>query len=84
VGLTRCRFDYNNRTRVLSWLEKHVQENCHESSERYNMSTISQFIEWRSRDLESWIMRITGTPPRGYVEIKDEKFAVLFILKWSP
>jgi hypothetical protein len=48
------------------------------------MSTISQFIEWRSRDLESWIMRITGTPPKGYVEIKDEKFAVMFILKWSP
>jgi len=47
------------------------------------MSTISQFIEWRSQDLESWIMRVTGLPPRGHAEIKDKKLASMFALKWS-
>jgi hypothetical protein len=47
------------------------------------MSTISQFIEWRSQDLESWIMRVAGLPPRGHAEIKDKKLASMFALKWS-
>jgi hypothetical protein len=28
-------------------------------------------------------MRIAGTPAQGYVEIKDEKHAVMFALTWS-
>ena len=81
--MTRCQFDQKNRVQVLKWLEENIQENCHENSKRYNMSTISQFIEWRSQDLETWVMRIAGTPARGYVEIKDEKHAVMFVLTWS-
>jgi len=81
--MTRCRFDYNHRVQVLKWLEENIQENFHKDSSRYNMSTISQFIEWRSQDLESWVMRVAGTPPRGYVEIIDEKLAAMFVLKFT-
>jgi hypothetical protein len=81
--MTRCRFDQTDRISVLSWLEENIQENYHKDGSRYNMSTISQFIEWRSRDLESWTMRVSGSPPTGYVEIKNEKDAIMFALKWS-
>jgi hypothetical protein len=81
--MTRCQFDQKDRDQVLKWLEENIQENYHKDSSRYNMSTISQFIEWRSRDTESWNMRIAGTPPAGYVDIKDDKFAALFMLRWA-
>ena len=81
--MTRCQFNYTDRDRVLKWLEQNVQENYHKDSSRFNMSTVSQFIEWRSQDSQSWIMRISGTPPRGHVEIKDQKHAAMFLLKWS-
>jgi hypothetical protein len=80
--MTRCRFNYKDHDQVLKWLEQNVQENYHKDSERYNMSTISQFIEWRSQDLESWVMRVAGTPPQGQVEIIDEKLAAMFALRW--
>jgi hypothetical protein len=80
--MTRCRFDYNHRVQVLKWLEQNIQQNYHKDGSRYNMSTISQFIEWRSQDLESWVMRVAGTPPRGHVEIIDEKLAAMFALRW--
>jgi hypothetical protein len=80
--MTRCRFNYTDRDRVLKWLEENIQENYHKDSSRYNMSTISQFIEWRSQDLESWVMRVAGTPPLGHVEIMDEKLAAMFALRW--
>ena len=80
--MTRCRFDPDHRVQVLKWLEENIQENYNKDSSRYNMSTISQFIEWRSQDLESWIMRVAGTPPRGHVEIMDEKLAAMFALRW--
>lgn len=80
--MTRCRFNPNHRVQVLEWLEQNIQENYHKDSSRYNMSTISQFIEWRSQDLESWVMRVAGTPPRGHVEIKDKKLAAMFALRW--
>ena len=80
--MTRCRFDPDHRVQVLKWLEENIQENYHKDSSRYNMSTISQFIEWRSQDLESWVMRVAGTPPQGQVEIKDKRLATVFALKW--
>ena len=81
--MTRCQFDQKDRDQVLKWLEENIQENYHKDSSRYNMSTISQFIEWRSQDLESWIMRVAGASPRGHAEIKDKKLASMFALKWS-
>jgi hypothetical protein len=80
--MTRCRFDPDHRVQVLKWLEQNVQENYNKDGSRYNMSTISQFIEWRSQDLESWVMRVAGTPPSGQVEIIDEKLAAMFALRW--
>lgn len=81
--MTCCQFNQKDSAQVLKWLEENVQQNYHKNSERFNMSTVSQFIEWRSQDLESWIMRVQGTPPRGTVEIKDEKLALLFLLRWQ-
>ena len=81
--MTQCRFDYKDRVQVLTWLEENIQENYHKDGSRYGMSTISQFIEWRSQDSQSWVMRIVGTPPAGYVEIKDNKLAALFMLRWA-
>lgn len=80
--MTRCRFNPDHRVQVLKWLEENIQENYHKDSSRYNMSTISQFIEWRSQDSESWIMRVAGTPPSGHVEIMDKKLAAMFALRW--
>ena len=80
--MTRCQFNPDHRVQVLKWLEENIQENYHKDSSRYNMSTISQFIEWRSQDLESWVMRVAGTPPRGHVEIMDEGLATVFALRW--
>jgi hypothetical protein len=82
VGMTRCQFNPDHRVQVLKWLEENIQENYNKDSSRYNMSTISQFIEWRSQDLESWVMRVAGTPPKGQVEIMDEKLAAMFALRW--
>ena len=81
--MTRCRFNYTDRDQVLKWLEQNVQENYHKDSSRFNMSTVSQFIEWRSQDSQSWIMRIAGSPPAGHVEIMDKRHAAMFLLKWS-
>ena len=81
--MTRCRFNPDHRVQVLKWLEENIQENYHKDSSRYNMSTIGQFIEWRSQDSESWVMRVAGTPPSGHVVIMDEKLAAMFALRWS-
>ena len=47
------------------------------------MRTVSQFIEWRSKDKESWILRIAGNPPKVFVEIKDEEKEIMFLLIWQ-
>ena len=54
--MINCKFDPKYRNEVLDWLEENIQENFHKDGRRYNMSSISQFIEWRSKDLETWIM----------------------------
>lgn len=68
---------------MMEWLEKNIQENFHSDRQRYNMSTVGHFIEWRSKDRESWILRIAGNPPKIYVEIKDEQKELLFLLAWQ-
>jgi hypothetical protein len=47
------------------------------------MSSVGQFIEWRSKDKESWILRIVGNPPKCLVEILDEEKEILFLLSWQ-
>lgn len=73
----------NNYMGMMRWLEKNIQENFHSDGSRYNMSSISQFIEWRSKDKESWVLRIAGNPPKTYVEIKDEQKEILFLLRFQ-
>ena len=71
---------YNKKDEVIKWLEENIQENYSEDGSRYNMSSVAQFVEWRSKDLESWIVHIAGFPPKLYVEIKDEHKEILFLL----
>lgn len=68
---------------MLEWLNEHIQENYHSDGQKYNSSSVSQFVEWRSKDLESWVLRVAGNPPKVYVEIKDEQKEILFLLAWQ-
>lgn len=73
----------NKITDLMAWLSENVQIDFHENGSKYNSSSVSQFVEWRSKDRESWILRVAGNPPRIYVEIKDEEMEVLFLLRWG-
>lgn len=75
---------YKRYKEMLLWLEENVQPNYHNKTrDQFASSSVSQFIEWRSADKESWILRIAGNPPKVYVEIKDEQKEILFLLIWN-
>lgn len=74
------RYDYRG---MLDWLSENIQENYHSDGNKYNSSSISQFVEWRSKDLESWVLRVASQPPKIYVEIIDEEKEILFLLAWQ-
>ena len=78
----RHKMPTNRYREMLSWLEENIQENFNSDRQRYNMSTVGHFIEWRSKDRESWILRIAGNPPKTYVEIIDEQKEIMFLLTW--
>lgn len=67
---------------MLEWLEENIQENFHSDRQKYTSSSVSQFIEWRSKDGISWVLRIAGNPPKTYVEILDEQKEIMFLLTW--
>jgi len=73
----------NKVSEIVTWLSENIQIDFHNNGLKYNSSSVSQFVEWRSRDCESWILRVVGNPPRIYVEIKDEEYEVLFLLRWG-
>lgn len=79
----RHTMPYQRYKEMLTWLEENVQPNYHKTRDQYASSSVSQFIEWRSVDKESWILRIAGNPAKVYVEIKDPKKEVLFLLVWQ-
>ena len=81
--MRRHRILYSNYKEALKWLEENVQENYNEDGGKYTMSTVSQLIEWRSKDKESWILRIADNPPKVFVEIKDEEKEIMFLLRWQ-
>jgi hypothetical protein len=68
---------------MLQWLCDNIQENFYENNAKYNSSSVGQFVEWRSKDRESWVLRIVGTPPKCLVEILDEEKEILFLLTWQ-
>lgn len=68
---------------MLEWLSENIQENIHSDGSKYNSSSVSQFVEWRSKDLESWVLRIVGNIPKIYVEIMDEEKEILFLLRFQ-
>lgn len=76
-------YHVNKVSDLITWLSDNVHKNFHDDGSKYNSSSVSQFVEWRSKDHESWILRIAGNPPRIYVEIKDEEMEVLFLLRWG-
>ena len=73
----------NSYMGMLKWLEENIQENFHNDGSKYNSSSVSQFVEWRSKDCKSWVLRLAGNPPRVYVEIEDEQKEILFLLAWQ-
>lgn len=68
---------------MLQWLEDNIQKNFYEHGKKYNSSSISQFVEWRSKDTESWILRVAGNPPKIYVQILEEEKEILFLLRFQ-
>ena len=68
---------------MLQWLRDNIQENYYDDGRRYNSSSVGQFVEWRSKDTDSWVFRIVGNPPRCLIEIKDEQKEILFLLAWQ-
>ena len=81
--MRRHQFPYSqNQKPMLEWLCKNVQENYYSDGSKYNSSSVSQFVEWRSKDFESWILRVAGSPPKIYVEILDEEKEILFLLRF--
>lgn len=82
-AVRRHTLPYNNYKEILQWLCDHVQENYHSDGSKYNSSSVSQFVEWRSKDKESWVFRVAGNPPKTYVEIKNEEKEILFLLTWQ-
>lgn len=81
--IRRHTFPTTQYKEMLKWLEENIQENFHKDGEKYNSSTTSQFVEWRSKDKLSWVLRVAGNPPRCYVEIKDDQKEILFLLRWQ-
>lgn len=82
--IRRHQFSYSNNYKVmLQWLEENIQENFHKDGTKYTSSSVSQFIEWRSKDRESWVLRIVGNSPKIYVEIMDEEKEILFLLRFQ-
>ena len=83
-AVRRHEFPYSyGHQQLLDWLIENIQENYHSDGKKFNSSSVSQFVEWRSKDMESWILRIAKQPPRIYVEIIDEEKEILFLLRWQ-
>jgi hypothetical protein len=81
--MRRHQLPYKHHKEMLRWLEDNVQPNRNKNGDKHASSSVSQFIEWRSLDLKSWIFRVAGNPPKCYVEIADEQKELLFLLRWS-
>ena len=76
--------DYSKHKEILQWLHDNVQENYNPGMEKYASSSVSRFVEWRSKDFSSWKLRVHGMlPPKLDVWINDPKMEMLFLLKWS-
>lgn len=76
-------FPLDQHKAILEWLIVNIQENYHKDGSKYTGSATSMYIEYRSKDKLSWIMRLAGNPPSCSVEIKDEKLEFLFLLRWK-
>jgi|688.fasta_scaffold2303595_2 hypothetical protein len=83
-SVRRHQFPYSYNYRLmLEWLAENIQENYNSDGSKYNSSSVSQFVEWRSKDCNSWLLRVAGNPPKIYVEIIDEEKEILFLLRFQ-
>lgn len=73
---------HTSHTQIRKWLEENIQENLHADSRYYNMSSISQFVEWRSKDKETWVLRISGFKPKMTIGFKDPNHEERFMFEW--
>lgn len=80
--MIEVNYQYQKIRDIVAWLDSNIQENSKPSLLRHGGSTIARYVEWRSMDNESWIVRVSGQPPKITVEIKDDEMKMLFILRW--
>ena len=73
----------SNIGEMLAWLDENVHPAFYDDGKKYNSSTTGMFIEWVSKDKESWQLRISGIPPKISVNISDPKVETLFWLRFK-
>ena len=61
---------YKRYKEMLVWLEENVQPNYHSNRDQFASSSVSQFIEWRSVDKESWVGKNNTAHP--YTNLEGE------------
>ena len=66
----------------LIWLDTEMQPNFYSDGKPYDRSTTGMFLEWRSMDKETWIYKIYGMPTQLKVTFGDDKYKILYLLKW--
>jgi hypothetical protein len=66
----------------LVWLDTMIQPSYYNDGKPYDRSTTGMFLEWRSKDKESWVYKIYGMPTKLKVTFADDKDKVLYYLRW--
>lgn len=82
---------YGKHEQMIKWLSENIQESYYSNGDAYNSSSVSQFIEWRSKDTRSWVFRVFSSPQIGSrissvkcsVEIFDPQKELQFLLLWQ-
>lgn len=69
----------DNRKEMLDWLHNNIQHQMDPILERRG----ERYLEWKSLDGTSWLVRQWKSPPKLKVLIKDKNFEMMFMLRWS-
>lgn len=84
----RHQLDGTNHKEILAWLCEHVQENRYDDDYCYDTRSgpFYRWTEWRSKDEKSWILKLQTDlahwKGRVWVEIKDPKAELMFLMRW--
>lgn len=89
--MARHKVSGSNHKEILKWLIQNVQENFYEDDLVYDTKSdngaIFLWAEWRSKDQKSWVLQTQHHRgleyPKTWVEIKDPKLEMIFLLMWT-